>query len=117
MKYLPMIFMLGTLFSIAIIACQQPIEPAVSHKLVVIGNQHAVPMFPDEQTYLHTSREKQEGGVVGVVGDVKQNLTAKQIDDQTPVQIVTADDYGAVITVTDGPMKGATGFVAKQNVD
>jgi len=117
MKYLPMILMLGTLFSIAIIACQQPIGPAVSHKLVVIGNQHAVPMFPDEQTYLHTSREKQQGGVVGVVGDVKQNLTAKQIDDQTPVQIVTADDYGAVITVIDGPMKGATGFVAKQNVD
>ncbi len=46
------------------------------------------PMYPDEQTYLHTSREKQEGGVVGIVGDVKQNLTAKQIDDQTPVQIV-----------------------------
>lgn len=117
MQYLPMIFMLGTLFSMAIIGCQQPIGPVINHKLVVTGNQRAVPMFPDEQTYLHTSREKQEGGVVGVVGDVKQNLTAKQLDDQTPVQIVTADDYGAVITVIDGPMKGATGFVAKQNVD
>ena len=117
MKYLPMILMLGTLFSIAIIACQQPIGPVVSHKLVAIGNQRAVPMFPDEQAYLHTSREKQAGGVVGVIGDVKENITAKQLDDQTPVQIVTADDYGAVITVTDGPMKGATGFVAKQNVD
>ena len=41
----------------------------------------------------------------------------KEIDDQAPVQIVTTDDYGAVVTVTDGPMKGATGFVAKQNVD
>jgi hypothetical protein len=117
MQYLPMIFTLGALFSLAIIGCQKPITPVISHKLVVIGNQHAVPVYPDEQTYLHTSREKQEGGVVGIVGDVKQNLTAKQIDDQTPVQIVTADDYGAVVTVTDGPMKGATGFVAKQNVD
>jgi len=117
MKYLHMIFMLGTLFSMAIIACRQPIGPAISHKLVVIGNQHAVPMYPDEQTYLHTSREKQEGGVVGIVGDVKQNLTAKQIDDQTPVQIVTADDFGAVVTVIDGPMKGASGFVPKPNVD
>ena len=117
MKYLPMILMLGTLFSIALIACQQPIGPVVSHKLVVTGNQRAVPMYPDEQSYLHTSREKQQGGVVGVVGDVKQNLTAKQLDDQTPVQIVNSDDYGAVITVTDGPMKGAIGFVAKQNVD
>jgi hypothetical protein len=117
MKYLPMILMLGTLFTIAIVACQQPIAPVVTHKLKVFGYQHAVPMYPDEQSYLHTSREKQEGGVVGVVGDVKQNLTAKQLDDQTPVQIVKSDDYGAVITVTGGPMKGATGFVAKQNVD
>lgn len=117
MKYLPMILMLGTLFSIALIACQQPIGPVITHKLVVIGNQHAVPVYPDEQTYLHTARDKQEGGVVGVVGDVKESLAAKQIDDQTPVEIVTSDNYGAVVTVTDGPMKGATGFVAKQNVD
>src|SRR5260370_9694844 len=116
-QYLPMILTLGTLFSLAIIGCQKPITPVIGHKLVATGNQHAVPVYHDEQTYLHTSREKQQGGVVGIVGDVKQNLTAKQIDDQTPVQIVTSDDYGAVVTVTDGPMKGATGFVAKQNVD
>jgi hypothetical protein len=116
MKYLPMILMLGTLFSIALIACQQPIGPVVSHKLVVIGSQYAVPMYPDERTYLQTSRETQKVGVVGVVGEVKE-FAAKQIDDQTPVQIVTSDDYGAVITVIDGPMKGATGFVARQNVD
>ena len=111
-----MILTLGTLFTLAVVGCQQPMAPLITHKLVVTGNQHAVPVYPDEQTYLHTSREKQQGGLVGIVGDVKQNLTAK-LDDQTPVQIVTADDYGAVVTVTDGPMKGATGFVAKQNVD
>jgi hypothetical protein len=117
MEYLQMILVLGTLFLFAIVGCQTPIEPSLSHKLTVTGNQGAVPLYPDEQTYLHTSREKQEGGVVGVVGDVKQSLTAKQIDDQTPVEVVTTDNYGAVIIVTDGPMKGATGFVAKQNVN
>jgi len=117
MKYLPMIFVIGTLFSMAIIACQQPVGPVLSHKVVATGNQPAVPMYPDEQTYLHTSHEKQEGGLVGVVGDVKEQLRAKQIDDQTPVQIVSADDNGAVVTVTEGPMKGATGFVPKQNID
>jgi hypothetical protein len=117
MKKLRTISIAATLLSFAILGCQQPMQPVLTHKLVVTGNQHAVPVYPDEQAYLNTSREKQEGGVVGVVGDVKQNLTAKQIDDQTPVQIVTSDDNGAVITVTDGPMKGATGFVAKQNVD
>lgn len=111
-----MILTLGTLFTLAVVGCQQPMAPVITHKLVATGNQHAVPVYPDEQTYLHTAREKQEGGVVGIVGDVKQKLTAK-LDDQTPVQIVTSDDYGAVVTVTDGPMKGATGFVAKQNVD
>jgi hypothetical protein len=116
MEYLPMILVLGTIFSMAIIGCRQPIGPVISHKLVVTGNQHAVPVYPDEQTYLHTAHEKHEGGVVGVVGDVKENLAAK-LDDQTPVEIVASDDNGAVITVIDGPMKGATGFVAKQNVD
>ena len=117
MKYLPMIFVIGTLVSMAIIACQQPVASVIPHKVVATGNQHAVPMYPDEQTYLHTSHEKQEGGIVGVVGDVKEQLKAKQIDDQTPVQIVSSDDNGAVVTVTDGPMKGATGFVPKQNID
>ncbi len=116
MEYLPMILVLGTIFSMAIIGCQQPIRPAISHKLVVTGNQHSVPVYPDEQTYLHTSHEKLEGGLVGVVGDVKEHLAAK-LDDQTPIEIVASDDNGAVITVIDGPMKGATGFVAKQNVD
>lgn len=113
-----------TLLSIAIFAallavagCQQSMQPIISHKLKVTGNQPAVPMYPDEAAYLHTSREKQEGGVVGIVGDVKQNFAAKQMADQTPIQIVTSDDNGAVVTVTDGPMKGTTGFVAKQNVD
>lgn len=117
MQYLQMILVVGTLSMLAIIACQTPMQPIITHKLVVTGNQHAVPLYPDEQTYLHTSHEKQEGGVLGVVGDVKQNLTAKQLDDQTSVQIVNSDDNGAVVMVTDGPMKGATGFVAKQNVD
>jgi hypothetical protein len=59
----------------------------------------------------------QEGGTEGMVGDMKQRMTTKQLDDQTNVKIVTSDDNGAVITVTDGPMKGQTGFVAKQNID
>lgn len=117
MKYLNSILAVGALVLLGALGCQQPMAPVMTHKLVATGNQHSVPMFPDEQSYLHTSHEKQSGGIEGVVGDVKQNITAKQIDDQTPVQIVTSDDYGAVVTVTDGPMKGQSGFVAKQNVD
>ncbi|HTW89974.1 MAG TPA: hypothetical protein VMD75_18410 [Candidatus Binataceae bacterium] len=103
--------------SLMLMACQQSGPSLITHKLVVTGNQHAVPLYPDEQAYLNTSRMKQEGGVEGMAGNVKQQFTAKEIDNQTPVKIVTADDNGAVITVVDGPMKGQTGFVAKQNID
>ena len=105
--------------SLGVVGCQVSPSgtPVLAHKLVVTGNEHSIPVYQNEQEYLSTSNMKQQGGVTGVVGDVKQGLTAKQLDDQTPVQIVTSDENGAVITVIDGPMKGQTGFVAKQNVD
>ena len=116
------ISILTTLILFAMVAsgmtsCQQQVQTVLPHKVVVTGNQHSVPVYPDEEAYLHTARMKGEGGVEGIVGDVKQKFEAKEIEDQTPVQIVSADDNGAVIAVTDGPMKGLTGFVAKQNVD
>jgi hypothetical protein len=99
---------IGTVF-----ACQKPV---LTHKLVVTGNQHSVPLYPDEQTYLDVSHEKQQGGVEGMAGDIRSKFNARQIDDQTPVKVISSDDNGAVIQVTDGPMKGQTGFVAKQNL-
>jgi len=110
---------ISILFSAAalcLIACQQP-SAVVTHKLVATGNQHTVPLYPDEQTYLHVSHEKQSGGVEGMVGDVKQQFQAREIDDQTQVSVMSSDDNGSVVQVIDGPMKGASGFVAKQNVD
>jgi len=38
---------------------------------------------------------------------------APQVDDQTPVVIISADDNGAVVQIMDGPMKGQNGFVPK----
>ena len=102
----------GILLTVA--ACQRPI---ITHKLVATGNQHAVPLYSNEHEYLTASRMSQEGGVQGMIGDVDKSLTAKKIDDQTPVSVLSRDDNGAVVTITDGPMKGQTGFVAKQNVD
>ena len=116
------ISILTTLVLFAMVAsgmtsCQQQVQTVLPHKVVVTGNQHSVPVYPDEEAYLHTARMKGEGGVAGIVGDVKQKFQAKEIEDQTPVQIVSADDNGAVIAVTDGPMKGLTGFVPKQNIN
>ena len=114
MKYRILISLAASASTLLLLACQQPV---VTHKLVATGTQHTVPMYPDEQTYLHVSREKQSGGVEGMVGDVKQQFQAREIDDQTQISVVSSDDNGSVVQVIDGPMKGASGFVAKQNVD
>jgi len=97
-------------------ACQQG-HSLLEHKLVVTGNQHSIPLFSDEQSFLKISRMKQEGGVEGMAGDVSKNLQTKAIDDQTPVTIVSRDDNGALVEITGGPMKGQSGFVAIQNLD
>jgi len=95
-------------------ACQKPL---LTHKLVVTGNEHSVPLYPDEQTYLHISHEKQQGGVQGMAGEVRNKFSAREIDDQTSVKVVSSDDNGAVVQIIEGPMKGQSGFVAKQNLD
>ena len=115
------ISILTTLVLFAIVAagmtsCRGQVQTVLPHKVVANG-QRSVPVYPDEEAYLHVARMKGEGGVEGIVGDVKQKFQTKEIEDQTPVQIVTADNNGAVITVTDGPMKGLTGFVPKQYID
>ena len=99
-----------------LVACQNG-QSIVPHKLVATGGDHSVAMYPDENTYLKVSRMQQQGGVEGMAGDVRKNFSARAIDDQTPVTIVSSDDNGAVVEIAEGPMKGQSGFVARQNVD
>ena len=61
--------------------------------------------------------ELSRGGVTGMVGSVQKSFSAKQIDDQTPVQVLSTDDNGAQVQIIDGPLKGLSGFVTKQNVN
>ena len=117
MRNVNRILALLTLSAMILVAgCQRPI-PVVNHKLVVTGNAHSVPLYPDEETFLKVARMGQQGGIEGMIGDVGKKFEAKEIDDQTAVKIVSSDDYGSVIQIIDGPMSGHTGFVAKQNVD
>jgi hypothetical protein len=92
-------------------------KPVLTHKLVVTGNQHSVPLYPDERTYVKVSHLSQQGGVSGMVGDAQKDLSAKKIDDQTPVIVISSDDNGTEVQITEGRMKGQAGFVANQNVD
>jgi transcription antitermination factor NusG len=114
MKLKKVILVIGGCFLLESAACQKPV---VIHKLVVTGNQHAVPLYQDESDYLKYSRLQQSGGLKGMAGDIGQKFVTKEIDDQTPVKIVSSDDNGAVVEITNGPMRGQTGFVPRPNVD
>jgi len=88
-----------------------------SHRIVANPGEHTVKVYRDQATYDKVAKMKSQGGAMGMLGAVGENLAAKEVDDQTPVRIVTSNDEGSVVEVTDGPFKGVTGFVPKQNVD
>ena len=88
-----------------------------SHKLVASAGEHTVKVYPDQATYDKLVKLKSEGGPMGMIGGIGASLAAKQVDDQTPVRILSSNDHGSEIEVTDGPHKGLKGFVPKQNVN
>jgi hypothetical protein len=52
-----------------------------------------------------------------MLGQMGEGFVTKELDNHTPVRIISQDSEGAQIEVTDGPDKGAQGFVAKDNVN
>jgi|SRR5271156_2513022 len=92
-------------------------DSVLTHKLVATGGQPTVALYPDEQTFLKVSHTAQQGGVSGMIGSAQQDLSAKKIDDQTPVKVLSSDSNGTEVEIVEGPMKGTAGFVANQNVD
>jgi len=87
------------------------------HRVLASAGEHTVKVFPDQATYDKVTKMKSEGGAMGMLGGIGANLAAKEVDDRTPVRIVTSNDEGSVIEVADGPFKGVKGFVPKENVD
>lgn len=102
--------------ALVLAACNSNGSVIGGHKLVVVGNEHSIPMYSDEQSYLKVSRMKQEGGIEGMAGNVANGIQAKAVDDDTPVKVISTDENGAVVVITAGPLKGQSGFVPAQNV-
>ena len=88
-----------------------------SHKLVATSGQTQVSIYPDENTYKKLAQMKAQGGVAGMLSGMGENLATGKLDNQTPVKIISSDDLGSNIEVSDGPSKGMKGFVPKANVD
>jgi hypothetical protein len=108
----------GTRLCVTLAAIAMAIAAAgCSHRLVASPGEHTVKIFPDQATYDKVVKMKSQGGAIGMLGGIGANLATKEVDDRTPVRIVTSNDEGSVVEVTDGPFKGVTGFVPKQNVD
>ena len=87
-----------------------------SHKLVATEGQEQVSIFPDEDTYKKLAQMKAQGGVAGMLSGMGENLAAGKLDTNTPVKIISSDDLGSNVEVSDGPSKGMKGFVPKSNV-
>jgi hypothetical protein len=86
------------------------------HRVVATGDRHTVKLYSDEATYLKLKSMKQEGGASGMLGGIGESLTTKELDNNTPIRIISRDSEGAQVEITDGANKGAQGFVAKDNV-
>jgi len=94
--------------AIALAGCQ--------HRVVATGDNHTVKLYSDEATYVKLKSMKQEGGASGMLGGIGESLITKELDNHTPIRIISSDSEGAQVEITDGPNKGAQGFVAKENV-
>ncbi len=87
-----------------------------SHRVVASPGQHTVKLYRDEATYEKIKDLKSQGGPMAMLGQMGEGFVTKELDNHTPVRIISQDSEGAQIEVTDGPDKGTQGFVAKANV-
>ena len=87
------------------------------HHLVAHNGESTVAVYPDENTFVKLTDLKKQGGVGGMIGGLGEGLTAKQVDNNTPVRIINSDDRGSRIEVLDGAFKGTQGFVPKDNLN
>ena len=87
------------------------------HRLVAKEGEHTIKVFPNQATYDKVENMKSQAGPIGMLGGIGADLAARDVDDRTPVRIISSNDEGSVVEVTDGPFKGLSGFVPKQNVD
>jgi hypothetical protein len=87
------------------------------HKLVAHDGESTVAVYPDENTFLKLANLKNQGGLVGgAIAGLGEGLATKQVDNNTPVRIISSDDKGAQVEILDGAFKGMHGFVPQDNI-
>jgi hypothetical protein len=86
------------------------------HRVVASPGRHTVKLYRDEATYEKIKDLKQQGGPMAMIGQMGEGFVSKELDNHTPIRIISQDSEGAQVEVTDGPDKGVQGFVPKANV-
>jgi hypothetical protein len=87
------------------------------HRLVAAPGDTTVAIYPDRQTYDKLAELKKSGPIGQFASGVGKGVESKNVDDKTPVNVLSSDDEGDMIEVSDGPDKGTTGFVLKNSVN
>jgi len=101
----------------ALLILALPLLSGCGHKLVAHNGESTVAVYPDKASFDKFAAMKSQGGASGMIGGLGESLLAKKLGADTPVKVLSSDDQGAQIEVTDGPSKGMQGYVAKDNLD
>ena len=87
------------------------------HHLVAAPGDTTVAIYPDRQTYDKLADLKKQGPLGALASGLGKGVEGRNVDDKTMVNILSGDDEGYQIEVSDGPNKGVTGFVPKNSVN
>lgn len=87
------------------------------HKLVAHNGESMVNVYADRQQFDKVTQMKSQGGAGALLGGIGESMLAKKIPGDTPVKVISTDDEGAVIQVSNGPNAGVQGYVSKDNLD
>jgi hypothetical protein len=87
------------------------------HRLIAAPGENTVAIYPERQTYDKLAELKKQGPLGQLASGLGKGVESKSVDDKTPVKILSNDDEGYVIEVTEGPNAGLRGFVPKNSVN
>jgi len=86
------------------------------HYLVAAPGDNTVAIYPDRETYDKLVELKKSGPIGQFASGVGKGFASKAVDDKTPVTVISSDDQGDTIEVTQGPNAGVSGYVPKNSV-
>ena len=86
------------------------------HTLVAHNGDTTVNVFPNKDDFDKVTSMKSQGGPAGMIGGIGESMMAKQVDNGTPIKILSSDPEGDMIEILDGRDKGLRGYVSRDNV-